>query len=156
SAPIGDTGIVVVSLLVASVADGVSLTTGLLLAVSLLATAAVSFLTMEMSLVRPLRMLLRQAKADACGAPTERRRSLRIAEAYRVAHARAVSSGAAGLRSRRWRPTAMQGLAVAALVALVWPAAAVATTLGAPPAPVPEQLVYDEESRAEAAGSVLS
>ncbi|MET7395266.1 HAMP domain-containing protein [Dactylosporangium sp. NPDC005572] len=154
AAPIGDTGIVVVSVITAVVTEGTSLGHGLLLAVTLLAVAVASFALMRTSLVGPLQELLRQAKADACGAPTVQRRSLRIAEAYRIAQALAVVSGA-GLRGRRWRPTAMQGLAVAAVVALVWPAVAVVNTLHAPQAAIPEQLYYDEESRAEAVGAVL-
>jgi len=154
SAPIGDTGIVVVSMIVAAVSDGTSLGHGLLLGLTLMVTAILSFLLMRMSLVGPLNMLLRQAKSDACGAPTVERRSLRIAETYRIAQALAVVSGG-GLRGRRWRPTVTQGLAVAGLMALVWPAVAVVSTFKAPQPAVPEQLLYDEEGRAEAVGSVI-
>ncbi len=154
AAPVGETGLVVVSVVVADVTAGTSLTHGLLLGLLIVLTGLGAYALMQASLVRPLRALLRQAKSDACGAVTRERRSLRIAEAYRVAHALAVSSDA-GLRSKRWRPTAMQGLLAAAAVALLCPVAAVAVALERPLASVPVQLVRDQESRAEAITGTL-
>ncbi|UWZ40374.1 HAMP domain-containing protein [Dactylosporangium roseum] len=154
SAPIGDTGFVVASVIIASVSDGTSLEEGLLLGSSLLVVAFLAFLLMRAFLVAPIQTLLRQAKNDACGAVTLNRQSLRTREAFRIAQALAVVSGA-GLRGKRWRPTTMQGLTAAALVALAWPAVAVATTLHEPRPSLPEQLFYDEESRVEVVNSVL-
>jgi HAMP domain-containing protein len=94
---------------------------------------------------------------DACGANTAKRRPLRFAEAHRIARALALTSGGTLPPCRgRWRPTVTQGLAAAAVLALIWPAVAVATTLRAPERSTPDQLVRDQESRAEAASSVLS
>ncbi|GAA2395068.1 hypothetical protein GCM10010170_109520 [Dactylosporangium salmoneum] len=155
SAPIGDTGIVVVSVIVAGVTGGTSLRHGVVLGASLLLVAFLAFLLMRAFLVAPVRMLLAQAKADACGVFTATRRTLRTREAFRIAQALAVVSGA-GLRGKRWRPSTMQGLALAALVALAWPAVAIGTTVRAPQPKLPEQLFYDEESRAEAVGNVFA
>jgi HAMP domain-containing protein len=152
SARVGDTGITVASLIVADVTGGASTARGFLLGLSLLAVTLPSFLLMRRSLVRPLRALLKQAKADACGAAIPKQR-LRIAEAYRIARALAVSSGRP-LPRKRWRPPAMAGLLAATILALLWPAAAVATISRTHPS-IPTQLVRDQESRAEAASSAL-
>ncbi|SCL16396.1 hypothetical protein GA0074694_1609 [Micromonospora inyonensis] len=155
SAPIGDTGLVVVSLLAAEVTGGASLPTGLLLGLSLLMFAVPSFLLMRVSLVRPIRVLLAQAKADACGGLTPHRRPARIAEAQRIARALALTSGDRPPAERRWRPTVLQGLTAATVVALLWPAGAVVLALQTPAPTVPTQLVRDQENRAEEASFAL-
>ncbi|OZV80157.1 HAMP domain-containing protein [Micromonospora echinospora] len=155
SAPVGDTGLVVVSLLAAEVTGGASLRTGLLLGLTLLMFAVPSFLLMRMSLVRPIRVLLAQAKADACGGLTPHRRPARIAEAHRIARALALTSGDRPPAARRWRPTVLQGLTVAMVVALLWPAGAVVLALQNPAPTVPTQLVRDQENRAEEAAVAL-
>lgn len=155
SAPVGDTGLVVVSLLSAEVSEGTSGVGGILLGSSLLATALVSFLLMRKSLVRPVRALLSQAKADACGAQTSHRAPMRIREAHRIARALALASGDHFPSAKRWRPTVLQGLTVAVVVALLWPAAAAAVAFRAPDPKVPVQLVQDQESRAEETSSAL-
>lgn len=158
SAPVGETGAKVTSLIVADVAGGTSTQQGFLLGLTLLATAVPSFLLMRAALVGPVRALLKRAKADACGDRPTKRPRLRIAEAHRVARALALTSGAPDSASpprNRWRPTLMQALAAATVLALLWPAAAVATTLRAPEPPLPNQLVKDGESRAEAASNLL-
>ncbi|MFC8616220.1 HAMP domain-containing protein [Micromonospora purpureochromogenes] len=162
SAPVGETGATVATLIVAEETGGTSTVHGFLLGLTLLAMAVPSFLLMRLALVRPVRSLLERAKADACGEVPAKRYPLRIAEAHRIARALALtsddpSSGTAG-RKRwrwRWRPTVNQGLALATVVALLWPAAAVAYTLSSPEPPIPNQLVRDEESRAEAASNVM-
>jgi HAMP domain-containing protein len=154
SAPVGDTGITIASVLVADVTAGMSTVRGLVLGGSLLAVAVVSFLLMRRTLVRPLRALLRRAQADACGAEPDTQDALTIVEAYRIAQALPLSSGR-GRRSRRWQPTVTGGLVIAALVGFLWPAGAVATALRAPRPHIPAQLVFDEESRAEAATSTV-
>ncbi|MEV1286590.1 HAMP domain-containing protein [Micromonospora sp. NPDC049679] len=158
SAPVGDTGLTVASLIVADVTGGTSTTRGAVLGLILLAMAGLSFLLMRVSLVGPVRALLNYVKGDACGAVTKKRQRLRVAEAHRIVRALAVTSGdpsAPAARRMRWRPTVTQGLAAATVVALLWPAAAVATTLAASGPSVPDQLVKDEESRAEAASTAL-
>ncbi|HEX2774288.1 MAG TPA: HAMP domain-containing protein [Micromonosporaceae bacterium] len=158
SAPVGETGAKVTSLIVAEVAGGTSTKQGFLLGLTLLATAVPSFLLMRAALVRPVRTLLRQAKADACGDRRIKRPRLRVGEAHRIARALALTSGGPESPSpprRRWRPTVMHALAAATVLALLWPAAALATTLRAPAPPLPDQLVRDEESRAEAASNLL-
>ncbi|MEH0981907.1 HAMP domain-containing protein [Micromonospora sp. CPCC 205556] len=162
SAPVGETGVTLATMIVADETGGTSTFRGFLLGLSLLALAVPSFLLMRLALVGPVRSLLRQAKANACGTVPARRPWLGVAEAHRIARALAPAAGdpssAAGSRRRwrwRWRPTATQGLAVATVVALLWPAAAAAATLRAPEAPLPQQLVRDEESRAEAASTLL-
>ena len=154
AAPVGDTGVTVASLLVAEVTDGTSLWRGLMLGSGVLLAGTVGFLLMRASLARPVAELLKQAKADACGAVTSRRRVLRMAEAYRIARGLAVSSYAA-LPGKRWRPTVLQGLVVAAVVALLCPAVAVTLSLRPADYPVDRQLVADEESRAEAISTTL-
>ncbi|MGS2618751.1 HAMP domain-containing protein [Micromonospora sp. LZ34] len=162
SAPVGNTGVTLATLIVAEETGGTSTVRGLLLGLTLLALAVPSFLLMRLALVRPVRSVLDQAKANASGAAPKKRHPLRIAEAHRIAQALATTSGepssASAPRTRwrwRWRPTVTQGLAVATVAALLWPAAAVATTIGAPKPSIPEQLVKDEESRAEAASTLM-
>jgi HAMP domain-containing protein len=159
SAPVDETGVKVGSLIVADVAGGISTARGVLLGLTLLAMAVPSFLLMRVSLARPVRRLLKQAKADACGGVPPARKPLGVAEAYRISRALALTSGRTSPSSRdgprRWRPTVIQGLTAATVVALLWPAAAVATALGGPEPSTPSQLVRDQESRAEAASSVL-
>jgi HAMP domain-containing protein len=152
SARVGDTGITVASLIIADITGGASVARGFLLGFTLLAVAVPSFLLMRASIVRPLRALLKQAKADACGASIPKQR-LRIAEAYRIARALAVSSGRP-LPRKRSRPPAMVGLTAATVLALLWPAVAVATISRTHPS-IPTQLVRDQESRAEATSSSL-
>lgn len=158
SAPVGDTGVAVASLLVADVSGGTSTGRGILLGLSLLAMAVPGYLLMRTALVRPVRTLLDHAKADACGAAPPKRGPLRVAEAYRIARALAVTSVRTPpppLPRKRWRPTVTQGLIVATVAALLWPAAAVAATLRAPEPSIPAQLVRDEEGRADAASNAL-
>lgn len=155
SAPVADTGLVVVSLLSAGVSSGTSGRHGALLGLSLLGVALLSFLIMRMSLARPVRKLLEQAKADACGAVTRHRTPLWIREPHRIGRALALTSGGNLPADRRWRPTVLQGLTVAVLIALLWPAAATAVALQVPAPMVPAQLVRDQENRAEAAGNAL-
>ncbi|MEK8108258.1 hypothetical protein NKG94_31300 [Micromonospora sp. M12] len=114
-----------------------------------------SFLLMRKSLVRPVRSLLDQAKADACGATTRRRAPMRIREAHRIARALALTSGDQYPPDRRWRPTVLQGLTVAVVVAMLWPAAAAVLALQSPDPTIPVQLVRDEENRAEEASNAL-
>ena len=157
SAPVKDTGVTVASLIVADVAGGVSTTRGFLLGLTLAAMAVLNFLLMRVSLVRPVQRLLKQSKAEACGAVTRTRQPLHIAEAHRIGRALALTSdGPSPPSPRRWRPTVIQGLTAATVLALLWPAAALATTLGEPARSTPDQLVRDQESRAEAASSVLA
>ncbi|MCM0673440.1 HAMP domain-containing protein [Micromonospora phytophila] len=165
SAPVGNTGVSLATLIVADETGGTSTNRGLLLGLTLLAMAVPSFLLMRMALVRPVRSLLKQAKASASGDVLTKRHPLRVAEAHRIARALALTSGdpdpsspSASRRRRwrwRWRPTVTQGLALATVVALLWPAAALATTLRGPEASIPDQLVKDEESRAEAASTLM-
>ncbi|MFG1778639.1 HAMP domain-containing protein [Micromonospora sp. NPDC049051] len=155
SAPVGDTGLVVVSLLSTEVSEGTSSVGGILLGASLLVTALASFLLMRKSLVRPVRALLSQAKADACGAQTPQRAPMRIREAHRIARALALTSGDQFAPGNRWRPTVLQGLTVAVVVALLWPAAAIVIAFQADDPTIPVQLVRDEENRAEEASSAL-
>ncbi|WBB68053.1 HAMP domain-containing protein [Micromonospora sp. WMMD812] len=160
SAPLGNTGVTLATLIVADETGGTSTTQGAVLGLTLLAMAIPSFLLMRLALASPVRSLLTQARANASGAAT-RRQPLRIAEAHRIAHALALTSGnpSSSTAPRRWwrwrRPTVMQGLALATLVALIWPAAAAAITLRAPEPAIPDQLVRDEESRAAAAGTLM-
>ncbi|SIM77308.1 HAMP domain-containing protein [Micromonospora cremea] len=160
SAPVGDTGATVATLIVADETGGTSTVQGFVLGLTLLALAVPSFLLMRMSLVGPVRSLLKQAKDNACGAVPTKRYPLRVAEAHRIARALALTSGdrsppAAPRWRWRWRPTVVQGMAAATVVALLWPAAAVAYTLREPEAALPDQLVSDEESKAEGASTVL-
>ncbi|WP_446220296.1 HAMP domain-containing protein [Micromonospora sp. IBHARD004] len=162
SAPVGDTGATVATLIVADEAGGTSAVHGFLLGLTLLALTVPSFLLMRLALVSPVRSLLKRAKANACGEVLTKRHPLRVSEAHRIARALALTSAdpsaATARRKRwrwRWRPTVTQGLALATVVALLWPAAAVAYTLGAAEPPIPNQLVRDEESRAEAASNVM-
>ncbi|MGC5020164.1 HAMP domain-containing protein [Micromonospora sp. DT47] len=164
SAPVGETGATVATLIVADETVGTSAIHGFLLGLTLLAVAVPSFLLMRLALFGPVRSLLQRAKDNACGAVPTRRHPLRVAEAHRIARALALTSGDPSSpttrRGRwrwrwRWRPTVTQGLALATVVALLWPAAAVAYTLRAPEPPIPDQLVRDEESRAEAASNVM-
>ncbi|MET8834558.1 HAMP domain-containing protein [Micromonospora sp. NPDC004540] len=162
SAPVGDTGATVATLIVADEVGGTSTVHGFLLGLSLLALAVPSFLLMRLALVSPVRSLVTRAKANACGEVLTKRYPLRVAEAHRIARALALTSAdppsATPGRKRwrwRWRPTVTQGLAVATVVALLWPAAAVAYTLNSHEPPIPNQLVRDEESRAEAASNVM-
>ncbi|WCN82124.1 HAMP domain-containing protein [Micromonospora sp. LH3U1] len=155
SAPVGNTGLVVVSLLKTEVSEGTSGVGGILLGASLLATSLASFVLMRKSLVRPVRALLSQARADACGAQTPHRAPMRIREAHRIARALALTSGDQFPSANRWRPTVLQGLTVAVVVALLWPAAATTVAFLAAEPTVPLQLVRDEESRAEEASSAL-
>ncbi|MEU6021172.1 HAMP domain-containing protein [Micromonospora sp. NPDC047134] len=155
SAPVGSSGLVIVSLLTTEVSTGTSVRKGLLLGLSLLAVGLLSFWIMRRSLFLPVRVLLSQAKADACGAITARRPKLRIREAHRIARALALTSGEQFPTDRRWRPTVLQGLSVALVIALLWPAAVVALGLRAPDPTVPVQLMRDEENRAEEASSAL-
>lgn len=157
SAPLGDTGVTVASVVIADVTDGTSTSRGLLLGCTLLAMTVPTFLLMRVSLVRPVRALLKQGKADACGAVTARRQPLRVAEAYRIARALALASGTSlrALPRAWWRPTVLQGLTAAVVVALLWPAVAAATALTATDPSVPDQVIRDEESRVEAASSAL-
>jgi HAMP domain-containing protein len=162
SAPVGDTGATVATLIVADETGGTSTIRGFLLGLTLLALAVPSFLLMRLALVSPVRSLLKRAKANACGEVPTKRDPLRVAEAHRIARALALTSAdpssATTRRKRwrwRWRPTVNQGLALATVIALLWPAAAAAYTLGAPEPPIPNQLVRDEESRAEAASNVM-
>jgi hypothetical protein len=154
AAPVADTGFVVASVVVADIASGTSLTHALLLALDVALTAAIAYALMRGALINPLQQLLHQAKLDACGAYTKARRSLRIRETYQVAQALAVAAETR-IQGRRWRPTTMQGLAVAAAVALLGPAFTVAVAVVQPGATVPVQLNRDEESRAEAIGNTL-
>ncbi|MEU7975273.1 HAMP domain-containing protein [Micromonospora sp. NPDC049089] len=155
SAPVGETGLVVVSLLAADVSAGTSGTKGVLLGLSLLLVTLLSFVLMRMSLVRPVRALLNQAKADACGVMTRRRPPMRIREAHRITRALALASGDQYPPDQRWRPTVLQGLTVAVVVAMLWPAAATLVALQAPDPTIPVQLVRDAESRAEEASNAL-
>ncbi|GIJ22332.1 hypothetical protein Vlu01_29560 [Micromonospora lutea] len=155
SAPVGDTGLVIVSLLTSKVSTGTSLIKGLVLGLSLLVVALLSFWIMRLSLVRPVRTLLNQAKADACGAVTANRRKLRIREAHRVARALALTSGDRYPSDKRWRPTVLQGLSVALAVAFLWPMGAVVVALQAAEPTIPVQLLRDEESRVEEASNAL-
>lgn len=157
SAPVENAGVTVASLIVADVAGGTSTTRGFLLGLTLAAMAVPGFLLMRVSLVRPVQKLLKQSKADACGATNGRRRPLHIAEAHRIGRALALTSGGTPPPSRRrLRPTVTQGLIAASVLALLWPAAAMAITLRAPERSTPDQLVRDQESRAEAASSVVA
>ncbi|WP_245718851.1 HAMP domain-containing protein [Micromonospora rhizosphaerae] len=158
SAPVGETGATVATLIVADEAGGTSTTHGVLLGLTLLAMAVPSFLLMRVALVRPVRSLLKQAKANACGEVSGKRHPLRVAEAHRIARALTLTSGEpSNARGRRWRwrPTVTQGLVVATVLALLWPAAAAAVTLREPQPSIPDQLVRDEESRAEAASTLM-
>jgi HAMP domain-containing protein len=161
SAPVGDTGATVATLIVAEEQGGTSTIRGFLLGLTLLALAVPSFLLMRLALVSPVRSLLTRAKANACGEVLTRRHPLRVAEAHRIAGALALTSADPSATTRRgwwrwrWRPTVIQGMAAATVLALLWPAAAVAYTLGAPEPAIPNQLVRDEESRAEAASNVM-
>lgn len=159
AAPVGDTGLVVASVIVADVVAGPSLKMGLTMWAAIVLAALGAFLLMWFSLVRPLRALLYEAKVDASGALSRRRPALRVAEAYRVARALAVSSDA-NPGKYGWRPTVTQGIAAAVLIGLLGPAFAVFVSLERPLPPVPAQLIRDEESRAEAVshslGSALS
>jgi hypothetical protein len=154
AAPIADTGFVVASVVVAGISPGTSFAHGLLLALVVLVTACIAYAMMRGALVKPLQQLLHQAKLDACGAVTKTRRTLRIREGYRVAQALAVSAETR-IHGRRWRPTVMQGLAAAALVALLGPAFAVAVSLTRPPVDLPVQLNRDQESAVEAISTTL-
>jgi HAMP domain-containing protein len=153
-APVADTGFVVASVVVAGISSGTSVIHGLLVALAVALTAAFAYAMMRASLVKPLQQLLHQAKLDACGATTKKRRVLRFAESYRVAQALAVSAESR-IHGKRWRPTTMQGLTVAALIALIGPAFAIGVALTQPIARVPVQLNRDEESRAEAIANTL-
>lgn len=155
SAPVRGTDLVVISLLTSEVSEGTSGVKGLLLGLSLLVIATVSFLLMRMSLVRPVRALLAQAKAAACGIVTPNRTSMRIREAQVIDRALALTSGERHTSDDRWRPTVMQGLAFALLLALLWPVAAVALAFQTPDPAVPTQVVRDEENRAETASQTL-
>ncbi|GIJ46507.1 hypothetical protein Val02_33930 [Virgisporangium aliadipatigenens] len=153
-APVGDTGVRVASLLIAPVVPGPSVGVGLLLGGSLLAIAALCVWLMGVSLVQPLRIALHQAKRDACGMPSQARRPVHVAEPYRVASALAVVSGSE-LPRRRFLPSVLQGLGLAAAFGLLWPMAAVGFVMSTPLPPVPAQLGIDEESRAENATAAL-
>ncbi|MEW2384349.1 HAMP domain-containing protein [Micromonospora sp. NPDC047707] len=162
SAPVGNTGVTLATLIVADETRGTPATRGILIGLTLLAAAVPSFLLMRTSLVRPVRSLLKQAKANACGEPSTKRRPLRVAEAHRIARALASTSADPSTPTAarrwwrwRWRPTVTQGLVLATVLALLWPAAAVAATLRAPEPSIPDQLVRDEESRAEAASNLM-
>ncbi|MEH0824728.1 MULTISPECIES: cache domain-containing protein [unclassified Micromonospora] len=162
SAPVGNTGVTLASMIVAEETGGTSTAQGVLIGLTLLAMAVPSFLLMRLALVGPVRSLLKQAKANACGEPCSKRRPLRVAEAHRIARALASTSAdpATPTAPRRWwrwqwRPTVTQGLALATVLALLWPAAAVAATLRAPEPSIPDQLVRDEETRAEAASNLM-
>ncbi|RZU75235.1 hypothetical protein EV384_3767 [Micromonospora kangleipakensis] len=162
SAPVGDTGATVATLLVADETGGTSTVHGFLLGLTLLAVTVPSFLLMRLALVSPVRSLLKRAKANACGEVPTKRYPLRVSESHRIARALALTSAnpsSATARRKRWRwqwrPTVTQGLVLATVVALLWPAAAVAYALNAPEPPIPSQLVKDEESRAEAASNVM-
>lgn len=154
AAPAADTGFVVASVVVADITSGTSQLHGLFLAVVVMLMAGLAYLLMRASLVNPLRQLLRQAKLDASGAVTKTRRLLRTREAYRVAQALAVSAETR-IHGRRRRPTVLQGLMLAAIVALLGPLFAVAVAVGQPDANVPVQLNRDEESRVEAISATL-
>ncbi len=154
AAPIAETGFVVASTVVAEVADGTSLFHGLVLGIAVALTAFLAYALMRAFLVNPLQHLLHQAKLDACGTLTRTRRILRTHEAYRVAQALAVVSGNR-IHGRRWRPTVVQGLAVAALIALAGPALAVVIAVIQPATALPAQLNRDEESRVEAISNTL-
>ncbi|MGN9813294.1 HAMP domain-containing protein [Micromonospora sp. BQ11] len=159
SAPVGETGVTLATMIVADEMSGTSLPRGVLVGVTLLLMAVPSFLLMRLALVVPVRSLLAQAKDIACGSVPEKRRRLFVAEAHRIGRVLGPSpgdpSGGSGRRWRRWRPTVTQGLALATVVALLWPAAAAAATLREPEPSLPQQLVRDEESRAEAASTLL-
>ncbi|WP_408631013.1 HAMP domain-containing protein [Micromonospora inositola] len=160
SAPVGETGVTLATLIVADEAGGTSTIQGVLTGLTLLAMAVPSFLLMRLALVGPVRSLLKQAKAHACGDVPPKRRLLLVAEGHRIARALALTSGdpspSTAPRNRwRWRPTANQALALATVVALLWPMAAMAATLRAPEPSIPDQLVRDEETRAEAASTLM-
>jgi HAMP domain-containing protein len=154
AAPIGATGLVVASVIVAEVAAGVPMVQGLVLGLSLFVVAILSFVLMRRSLVVPLHNLLRKAKADACGETSGGRPRLHIREAYRIARALAVSSNAPPDRAGA-RPSALSGLAVATSIALAWSAIVAAAAIRSEHPPMPAQLLVDEESRAEAASAAL-
>lgn len=155
SAPVGDTGLVVVSLLIAEVSEGTSGIRGALLGLSLLVFALISFLIMRKSLTRPVRALLTQAKADACGVVTPQRAPMRIREAHRIARALARTSGDQLPSDNRWHPTVLQGLGVAVVVALLWPVGATVLALQADDPAIPVQLIRDQENRTEEASNAL-
>ncbi|BCJ76456.1 hypothetical protein CS0771_60000 [Catellatospora sp. IY07-71] len=154
AAPIRSAGLVVASLVSTEVAAGTPLMHGIVLGGSLLVAALTSFALMRLSLLVPLRRLLRRAKADACGEPVKQRQSLRTAEMFRIARALAVSSNAS-LRARRWRPAAVTGLVASTVVTLAWAGAVATVAYRTRPAEVPAQLVIDEENRAESAAVML-
>jgi hypothetical protein len=154
AAPAADTGFVVASVVVAGIDSGTSLWHGLALALAVAITAALGYALMRGSLVNPLQQLLRQAKLDASGALTKNRRKLGVREGYRVAQALAVSAESR-IHGKRWRPTVMQGLFAAALVALIGPACGIAFALTASAAKMPTQLNRDQESRVEAISNTL-
>ena len=154
AARIGTTGLVVASLIVADVEEGVSLLQGTILGLSLFAVALASFAVMRRSLVRPVRHLLREAKAYACGDDKAGRRRPRGKEVVRIATALAVSSGGV-VQGRRLQSTALTGLALATLLVAAWSGVVVMASIRTATPTMPAQLVRDEESRAEAASAAL-
>lgn len=154
AAPAADTGFVVASVVVADITSGTSALHGVILALAVAVTAIAAYGLMRGSLVKPLQQLLRQALLDASGSVTKRRRDLRIREGYRIAQALAVSAETR-IHGKRWHPTVVQGLVLAAVVALIGPAFAIAVALTSPAAQVPVQLNRDEESRVEAISASL-
>ncbi len=162
SAPVGETGATVATLIVADETGGTSAPQGFLLGLTLLALAVPGFLLMRLAVVRPVRSLLRQAKANACGDTSTKRHWLGVAEAHRINRALAFTSGDPSVPTAprrwwrwRWRPTATLVLSLAAVAALLWPTVAVTYTLRTAQPAIPDQLVRDEESRAEAASTVM-
>ncbi|BCJ64903.1 hypothetical protein Prubr_19240 [Polymorphospora rubra] len=153
TAPVGDTGIRVVSVVVATTGDGTSTTRGFVLAVTLLLVAVLSATLMHHSLSRPIQTVLPLAKDDACGVEVKPTGRLWTAEANRVVDA---LTRPAVETARRWRPTALQGLVAAAVVTLLWPTVVLLSSQSSDAQPdVPVQLLYDVENRAEAVAEQL-
>jgi len=153
AAPVGATGVVVVSMIVAETYPGTSVAYAALLGGSLLATGGLAFLLMQAALSRQLRLVSQRVVAEACGVRPPDRRLPWTGEARRIAQA--VGARAGETCPRRWSPSALLGLLLAACVSLAWPAAAAAAVAAEPHAVVPSQLASDEESRAEAASATL-
>jgi HAMP domain-containing protein len=154
SAPIGSTGLVVMSLLTAEATEGASLRLGLILSGSMLLAAGLTATLLYLSQVRPVRRLVLRAISEACDDPAGRRLAFGNAETVGIARALAVSSNSS-LRARRWRPSTSLGLVTAAAVSLSWSVGVAVVVYPLSDAPVPNQLLIDQENQVESLSASL-
>lgn len=157
---IGSLDLSVVSLVHAPVIDGGSRWQGMLPAVGLLVVAGLALLLVRRGLIRPVRELLRYAKAVASGGPNPPSRLPGTDEARRIMNAlnrvHGRLTGLPGKRRKHRRGASATMAALAAAMTIVGWSVGVMWAFGEGASELPQQVVDDTQNQVNATAGTVS